>query len=454
MSAPEQQPYPNLQWLFALQRFGIRTGLETMRELLRRLGSPERELSTVLVGGTNGKGSVARVLAACLQATGAVTGLFTSPHLQRVGERARVNGVAAADREMDELVAAVRPAATALEATFFEVITAASLLRFAAAGADVAVLEVGLGGRLDATNVVAPDLTIVTGVALDHTAILGETVAEIAAEKAGIVRRAVPLVTGAKGEALSVLRARAEALAAPLHVLGRDFRVDVRKSGWDGLELTLEWDEGRIPPQAVGPGASGTLRLTSPLVGAHQAGNVAMAAYGALLLGVEPRVVTEVVAATSWPGRLERREHEGRQVVLDGAHNEQAAAALASALRELEGQVAVLVLGMSADKDIGAVLAALAGVAEHVLFTRAERSPRSAAPQALLDAWRAGGHAEAAETNGADATALEDPATALARALELCPPGGTIAVAGSLFLVAEVQDLLDGERGEPYERWQ
>lgn len=451
MSGPDEQPYPNLQWLFALQRFGIRTGLDTMRELLHRLGSPERELDTVLVGGTNGKGSVARVLAACLQASGAVTGLFTSPHLQRVGERARVNGAVTPDLEMDRLVAIVRPAATALEATFFEVITAASLLRFAAAGADVAVLEVGLGGRLDATNVVTPDLTVVTGVALDHTAILGDTVEKIAAEKAGIARPAVPLVTGATGVALRVLEERAEELAAPLYVLGREFEVSVQASGWDGLEMTLAWGAAPAPRSRREPAARDALRLTSPLVGAHQAANVAMAAYGALLLGVSPRAVSAAVAATDWPGRLERREHLGRYVVLDGAHNQQAAEALAAATGALEGRAAVLVLGMSADKDSGAVLATLARVAEHVVFTRAVRSPRSLAPEALLREWGAATHGAGSTIS---AESAPDPPAALARALELCPVGGTIVIAGSLFLVAEVRDLLDQETSEPYERWQ
>lgn len=439
--------YENLEWLFALQRFGIRTGLETMRELLRRVGSPELELDTVLVGGTNGKGSVARLLAACLQAAGARTGLFTSPHLQAIGERARVNGVAATEHDMDRLVAAVRPEAAALEATFFEVVTAASLLRFMECAADVAVLEVGLGGRLDATNAARPDLCVVTGVALDHMAVLGNTVAEIAAEKAGIIRPLVPLVTGAEGEALDVLERRAADRAAPLFVLGRDFTVTTTHSDWNGLELSVSWEPvgGRHVPLPLRE--AGSLALTSPLVGAHQARNVALAAFGALLLGTGTEAVASAVAATTWPGRLERREHSGRHVVLDGAHNPQAAAALAAALGALAGRVEVLIVGLSADKDVVGVLAELAQVADTVVATHAARSPRSLAPEALLGAWTAAG-------SFAPAEAAADPAAALSRALELCPPGGTIVVAGSLFLVAEASDLLDEVEGEPYERWQ
>ena len=453
-AATPGSPYPHLAWLFGLQRFGMRTGLDTARELLRRLGEPELELDTVLVGGTNGKGSVARLLAACLQASGARTGLFTSPHLQRVGERARVNGVPASDADMDRLVGTVRSEATAVEATFFEVMTAVCLLRFVEARADVAVLEVGMGGRLDATNVAAPDLTIITGVALDHTAVLGDTVEAIGAEKAGIVRPGVPLLTGAEGAALGVLEDRAAAVEAPVFVLGRELNVEVMASSWEGLELLLTWDASQMRHAPLALQEAGAMQLTSPLVGRHQAGNVALAAFGALLLGVEPGTVQAALALTRWPGRLERREHEGRHIVLDGAHNQQAAAALARALGQLEGRVAVLVLGVSADKDVDALLSELAGVASHVIFTAAINSPRSAEPAALLEAWQRASGVTGVSTESVSAEAVIGPAAALRRALSLAAPGETVAVAGSLFLVAEVCNVLDGVDGEPYERWQ
>lgn len=444
---PEPNPSSNLAWLFGLQRFGVRTGLETVRELLRRLGAPELELDSVLVGGTNGKGSVARLLAACLQASGARTGLFTSPHLQQVGERAQVNGVAATEADMERLVGAVRAEATAVEATFFEVITAVCLLRFVEARADVAVLEVGMGGRLDATNVASPDLTIITGVALDHTAVLGGTLTAIAAEKAGILRRSVPVVTGASGAALEVLEARAQELGSPISVLGRDFRVETLSSTWDGLELLLSWEATTARHAPQGLREPGSLQLSSPLVGQHQAANVAQAAFGALLLGAGTEAVRSAIAATAWPGRLERQQYLGRNVVLDGAHNAEAATALARAIHAQEGSVAVLIAGISADKDIPSILTELAGVARHVLFTTALNSPRSAGPDVLVREWKSVGA-------DAPAEAFVDPAEALQRAISLCPEGGTIVVAGSLFLVAEVSNLLDGVEGEPYDRWQ
>lgn len=444
MSAPDAPRHASddpLAWLFALQRFGARAGLGTMRELLARLGSPQRAFRTALVGGTNGKGSVARLLAAALQAGGWRTGLFTSPHLQRVGERARVDGEEASAAEMAALVAEVRPLATELGATFFEVVTAVALLRFARAGVERAVLEVGMGGRLDATNAVEPELTVVTGVALDHQGVLGASVAEIAGDKAGILREGVPLVTAATGEALAVLAERAGSLGAPLVRYGEAFTAEGVSSGWEGVGFTLAWRGGGPLPDA------GRLELASPLVGRHQVANVAQAAVAALLLGVAPGAVREALATARWPGRLERCSHRGRHVVLDGAHNPQAAQALAVALQELEGRVAVLVVGVSEEKDVDALLRAWHGLARRVLFTRAERSPRAATPETLLAAWRAGGGAPPAAT-------APGPAAALAAALDATAPGDTIVVAGSLFLVGEARDLLEGKGSEPFERWQ
>lgn len=446
MKGPEAPFHPSLEWLFALQRFGMRTGLATMRELLSRLGSPEAGFRSVLVAGTNGKGSVARLLAAALQRSGARTGLFTSPHLQRVGERAMVDGVSATDEEMERAVRAVREHAVAVEATFFEALTAACLLHFAEAGVEMAVLEVGLGGRLDATNVVSPGLSIVTGVALDHTAVLGNTLGEIAREKAGVLREGVPLVTGATGVALEVLEESAAELGAPAHVLGREFEVNDVDASWEGTSFTLSW-RGTAFPEGPRPPAPGSARLSVPLVGAHQAANAALAAYGALLLGMPMGEVGEALAVTTWPGRMERWRHAGRYVLLDGAHNPQSAGALARALSGLPGRVAALVVGVSSDKDVPAILRELGGVAPLTLFTRAVRSPRSAEPSELQAVWQAEG------LPGANAVA-DEPGAALRRALAVCAEDELVVVAGSLFLVAEVRDLLAGAEPEPYDRWQ
>lgn len=433
-----------LAWLFDLQRFGVEPGLETTKALLEAVGDPQESLEAVLVAGTNGKGSVTALLAACLAADGRRTGSFFSPHLERVGERAKVDGGESSREQMAAAVAVVRPHAERLGATFFEVMTVAALLRFRDAGVDWAVLEVGLGGRLDATNAVEPRLAVITTIGLDHQAYLGPDLRSIAGEKAGILRPGVPALTSATGEALDAIVERAGALSAPLVTLRRDLAVSLLRTDWDGIEIEL----------AAAPGArlafrdALPLRIGSPLLGAHQADNVALAAAAALRLGVVPGVVTAAIAATSWPGRLEVVEHRGRRVVLDGAHNPQAAAALRFALDELGAEVDALVIGVSADKDSGGVAGALAGSAPLVIATRAGHSPRALDPGALAATLRA--HAD----KRTEVVEAHDLREAVELALRRTPAGGTIVVAGSLFLVGAVRTLLAGTKPEPGQRWQ
>lgn len=432
MNAPDAGSTPALDWLFALQRFGVKPGLAPMRELLAAVGHPDQGYSSVLVAGTNGKGSVARVLAAALAAHGRAVGLYTSPHLQRVGERVVVDGRPADEAELEAVVAAVRPAAERIGNTFFEVMTAAALLAFAESGVDTAVLEVGLGGRLDATNAVEPALAVITSVGLDHTAILGPDLARIAGEKAGIMRAGVPVVSGVtEAEAAAVVADRAAELAAPLSAYGTGFWGEAVDVGWAGTGFT--WRH---------PGARHDgVRVRTPLVGRHQVVNVATALEAAVALGVPPGRAVAAVATTTWPGRLESFDLEGRRVVLDGAHNPAAARALAAAVDELEGAVAVLVIGVSADKDVAGVIAELAPRARRFVAAQATSSPR-AMPAADLAAMMPG------------AVVAEDPAHALAAALELSAPGDTVVVAGSLFLVGETRDLLTGGAPEGRPRWQ
>jgi dihydrofolate synthase / folylpolyglutamate synthase len=426
MTRPD--PDDVVAWLMRRQRFGVRLGLDRMQDLLGALGHPERTFRSVLVAGTNGKGSTAAVLAATLVADGAHVGLTTSPHLRKLAERVVVDGAPVGDAALAGALQRVRGAAERLGATFFEVVTAAALLLFAEAGVDTGVLEVGMGGRFDATNVADPVLSLITGVALDHTAVLGDTVARIAHEKAGVLRPGRPAWTGAEGEALRCLRSEAEAMGASLRALEGEVEVQVTDRGWDGLELALT-------------GPDGDLVVSTPLVGRHQARNVALALVGAMTMGVSASAAVQGAAAVRWPGRLERIPYRGRVLVLDGAHNPDAARALAVALESLEGSVPVLVLGVSADKDVAGVADALAGVAEHLIATRASASPRALAPAALA---RAAGASEA----------IEDVGEALERACRRAGPGGTIVVAGSLFLVGEVRALALGEAAEPGERWQ
>lgn len=417
-----------LGWLQERQRFGLRLGLERMAALLATLDRPHSRFRSVLIGGTNGKGSTAAVLAAALAAQGERVGLTTSPHLQRLAERVVVAGAPVDDDELAAALARLRGPAERVGATYFEIVTAAALLLFAQARVDTAVLEVGLGGRFDATNAVEPVLSVITGVALDHVDVLGDTLAQIAHEKAGILRPGVTAWTGAEGEGLALLRQEARTRGARLRALASHVDLTLEGRGWDGLELRVA-------------GPWGVTVARTPLVGRHQARNVALALAAAAELGVPPEVAARGAAAARWPGRLERFEVRGRWLVLDGAHNPEAARALAAALRELEGRVAVLVLGISADKDVRTVAAALTGMAERVIATRAASSPRALAPREL------------APIIDADATA-EQPSDALELALRWAVPGETVVVAGSLFLVGEVRALLLGAPLESGERWQ
>lgn len=418
-----------LDWLFNLQRFGVKPGLERVHALLAAVGDPQREFQVVLVGGTNGKGTTARTLATILSASRQNTALFTSPHLTQVMERFQLDGLPLPRAELLRVLSALRPAADELGATFFEILVAAACRLFADARASTAVIEVGLGGRLDATNALDPVLSVITGVALDHTAVLGRTSEEIALDKSGIFRAGVPAVTGASGTALEVLEAQALQTGTPLQVLGRDCLFSVTSLGWSGSRVTVQLADGPVV-------------VTTPLAGPFQARNTALAVAAAAALGVPRHAFASGVAAVSWPGRLERLAWQGRWVVLDGAHNPAGAAALSAALQQLGVRPRVLIAGVNADKDVAGVVAGLSSIAEHVIVTAAALSGRAARPAELRTGF------------GLSAETAADPKRAVARALELTEAGDVIVVAGSLYLIGEIRPLLTGEAQEKYERWQ
>jgi dihydrofolate synthase/folylpolyglutamate synthase len=426
-------PQRALDWLFARQRFGVKLGLARMRALLAALDHPEGAFASVLVGGTNGKGSVTATLAAILHAAGRPVGRFTSPHLTHFRERFTLAGEPVEEALLLAALEDVRPHAERLGATFFEITTALACLLFARAGVEVAVMEVGLGGRFDATNALEPRLSVITGVALDHTEVLGETVAEIASEKAGILRPGRLALTGATGEALGVIAREAERLGAPLWRLGREISVTARDDSWRGSSLTVRTPEGA------------PLAVHTPLLGAHQVPNTALAVAAARALGVPDAATVRGAAAVRWPGRLEPIPYEGRTFLLDGAHNPAAAAALADTLARLGAAPALLVFGTSADKDAAGMVRALAESTRAVITTRARLSPRSSPPEALAELWR--GAARRVHV-------AEAPEAALAEALAWSRPGETVVVAGSLYLLGEVRPLLLGEADEGRERLQ
>ncbi len=423
-------PLPGgLEWLFSRQRFGMKPGLARTTELLARLGHPERTFEVVLVGGTNGKGSCASTLESVLRQTGRRTALFTSPHLTHFRERFMVAGEPLPDHVVEEGLEEVRGPAEALGATFFEIVTALGCLLFSRAGVECAVMEVGLGGRFDSTNALDPRLSVITGVALDHTQVLGDTVAQIAFEKAGILRGERLGLTGATGAALEVLRGEAVNRGTTLWALGDEMTLSATSRGWDGMEVSVTSPFGEVAVQ-------------TPLIGHFQAGNVALAVVASQALGVSAEAIVAGVARTRWPGRLEPIPFAGRTFLLDGAHNPQAAGALAQALRDLGAAPVPLVFGITQDKAVGEVVAALAPVASDVTLTRATLSPRATSPDTLRSLWTLPTHIAAT------------PQEALTSVLSRTAPGDVIAVAGSLYLIGEVRPLLLGERPETWARYQ
>ena len=413
---------------------GMRPGLERIEALLDALGRPERRYRMVQVGGTNGKGSVAAMLAAILKAAGRRVGLYTSPHLVSFRERIRVNGEAIAEDGVVDGVEALGTLVVRLDATMFEATTALALDHFAREAVDAAVLEVGLGGRLDATTVGTPAVTVIARVDLDHQAWLGGTLAEIAAEKAAIIRGGAAIAAAQAPEVTEIIERRARATGVPLLLESRDLRVRGTRRGLQGWGITC-----------AGPGW--TLEdLELPLVGAYQPGNALLAVAAARLLGVQERALRAGLARAAWPGRFQlipRPRVPDGWLVLDGAHNPGAASALASSLSvSFGGRGITLIVGISRDKDARGILAALAPHAQTLVLTRSS-SARSADPEALRAALPAP-HPDVR------LAASADEALAVAAA-----PGGTpiLCVAGSLFLVGDVlRRLAGGDKPCPVEK--
>jgi dihydrofolate synthase/folylpolyglutamate synthase len=410
-------------------RFGIKFGLETMRALCEELQHPERAFAILLVAGTNGKGSVVAYADAALRASGLSVGRYTSPHLVRVNERISVGGRDIAAAAFETAIERVRGAAARLvragvipaHPTYFEALTAAALDHFRRARVDAAVLEVGMGGRLDATNVADPIASAIVTIEKDHEAFLGSTLAAIAHEKAGVLRRARVTVLGHLGpEARAAVAAEAAASGARL----LDAHDGVRLRDTDaGLEV-------RTPHHAY--------RAVRTLPGAHQRHNAVVALR--LLeeareagLSVDLGVAAAALGATRWPGRLERVEGDP-PLLLDGAHNPAAARALAAYVAD--ARPFVLLFGAMADKDVEAMSRILFPLAREVVLTQAPID-RAATPEEI--ARRAGPAAGGAKRQA-------DPRRALALARRLAPPSGQVVVAGSLYLVGEITRILRTER--------
>jgi dihydrofolate synthase / folylpolyglutamate synthase len=421
--------------LSRLELLGIRLGLDHTRALLAALGDPQLRYPAVLVAGSNGKGSTSALLAAMATAAGYRTGLYTSPHLEAVEERLRIDGRAIAGERLGPLLADLVARAereTGAPPTYFEALTVAAFRWFAEERVDLAVVEVGMGGRLDATNLCDPVLSLVTSISLDHREFLGDTLAAIAREKAGILRRGRPALAWVE----------APEAAAALFAAAAETGAD------------LAFAPARVAIEAVAPAAGGQrVRLATPrgrhdlciaLLGAHQAKNLGLAVLAAEALAglasdrldrLDAAAIAAGAAACRWPGRLEVVDLPGgRRVLLDAAHNPEGAAALAGFLAGAPPPD--LLFGVLADKDAGEMLAALAGRAGRIVLT-APASPRARPPAEL-----------AALVPDRDVVVEPDPGRALELALA-APAHAALVVCGSIFLVGEIRRRLRERFGVP-----
>ncbi len=414
----------SLNYLYGLQTFGIKLGLDNISTLHYRLGLPAESYRTVLVAGTNGKGSTASALAEVLRQAGVRTGLYTSPHLHCFTERIRIDGVPADFTFLEPLIDELRQLGNDLPLTFFEFTTALALETFRRCQVDVAILEVGMGGRLDATNTVAPDLGIITPIAFDHQAHLGNTLAAIAGEKAGIMRKGIPVVLAEQqSEAQSALLAAADKIGAAPVIAGVDFTFSA-----DGAQMDYQGLDSRL------------VDLQPSLAGAHQQSNMAVALAAAEVLRRQGVVLDDAaliagVASTEWPGRLEWFGAK-RQILLDAAHNGAGAEALADYLKSAGYSRVRWLVGMKRDKSMLQILQPLLKFAATV-YCVAPPVEEAQLPSEL---------ARAASVAGVPAIVCANVDEGFNKARNDCAEDEIVLVAGSLFLVAAVREFLEREK--------
>ena len=409
---------------------GMRPGLERIEALLDALGHPEGGYTLAQVGGTNGKGSISAMLAAMLRAEGRRVGLYTSPHLVSFRERIRVDGEAIPEDAVVDGVEALGTLIARVDATVFEAATALALDHFAHERVDVAVLEVGLGGRVDSTTVGRPAVTALGPIDFDHREFLGDTLTAIAGEKAAIFRSGTALSAAQPPEAEAVVVAQAARAGVPLLMEGRELSVTLRARDLHGQRIDCAGPGWRLDDLRLG------------LLGTYQPANALLAVAAAHVLGVGERAIRTGLARARWPGRFELRRRQGGWLVLDGAHNPAGARALADSLETYFGEVPVtFVIGVLRDKDAAGILRPLLGRARRVILT-APGSPRAAAPEDLRALVPASMPVEVAPTVGQALAAAEEGSRS-----------PVVCVAGSLVLIGDALRHLDGgEKPCPVEK--
>jgi dihydrofolate synthase/folylpolyglutamate synthase len=431
MPMPRRETHTEcLEHMFSLRRFGIKLGLATIRRMLAGLGNPHTRYPCIHIAGTNGKGSIASSLAAVLMCSGYRVGLYTSPHLVRFNERVKVDGKEISDADIVRLYRRVcRTLAGGREPTFFEFTTAMAFDEFGRRKVDWAVIETGMGGRLDATNVLTPALSIITNISLEHREYLGSTLPEIAFEKAGIIKHRRPVVTGIRqASAFAVIERIARKKSAPVYRLGSQFRVRCLDNG----RFTYQGIDHVWPDMLTG------------LQGDYQMQNAALVlAACELLLQSAPRItlpsIREGLRTTRWPGRLEV-VCEKPLVMFDGAHNLEAARQLARHLTaHFKERSITMVLGILDDKPYRAMLRLLLPMATRLIITRAKTN--RALPVEKI--------AAAAEALVSEIQIVPDVGQALRCAMETAAPDSLTLVAGSLYVVGEAKAALEQASVQP-----
>ena len=422
-----------LSWIHGIQRYGMNPGLDRIQALLDALGNPQNKLKFLHIGGSNGKGSVAAFAARILEAAGYRVGLYTSPYLVQFTNRMAINGVDISQERLVELVERVKPLVEKIaenpdlgHPTEFEVVTAIAFTYFSEESPDLVVLEVGLGGRLDATNVINPLAAIITTISLEHTQVLGNTVEEIAGEKAGIIKEKADVITGVTGRALEVIKEKARQKRANLFCLGREFTTET-------VSVNLE---GQIFHYRGLQRTYNDLRLV--MLGDYQPGNAALALAALEVLEQKGFTLTEDAVrsgleSTRWPGRLEIMRR-APLVVLDGAHNLEAFKGLRRSIEStFSYRHLVLVLGILDDKAIEDILQEILPLAGTVILTT-PNSPRAADPWLLQE--------KAARLVSVPVHVVEDIHGAVSLALSMVRAPDMVLIAGSLYLISDARYLL------------
>ncbi|MEW6085108.1 MAG: folylpolyglutamate synthase/dihydrofolate synthase family protein [Chloroflexota bacterium] len=402
--------------------------LDRMFALMEELGNPQTKYPIIHVAGTKGKGSVSALCASGLKVAGYKVGLYTSPHLLDFCERIQINGEPISHEFLVELVEEIKPAVAKIpKLTTFEITTVLGFLAFAKQECNAAVIEVGLGGRLDATNIVTPQVSVITSLSYDHMAVLGDTLAKIAGEKAGIIKKGVPVVSSTqKEEALEVLERVATEKSCPFTLVGKDISYESVSTSLDGQVVSIR------PSKSIrGYSTTNDIELKIPLLGSHQLENAATA-YAALKvsgLEISDEAIQKGFAQVKWRGRFEIARREP-PMIFDSAHNEDSFAKLRETLETyFPGKQVYLIFGASEDKNIPGMFAAMKPKIQRLIVTRADH-PRALEEEKIV---------ELARQAEIEYEAVSPVESALARALELSAKDGSIVLsAGSMFVTAEV----------------